>query len=56
MFILDAMAMTLNTVHIATMLQEGPTIWYGDYVTPTGFSMHFVMLTLTLLNLAEVLG
>ena len=38
-------AMTLNTVHryIATM------IWYGD-VGLTLFSMHFVLLTLTLLS------
>ena len=54
MFILDAM--TLNTVHrdIATMLQEAATIWYRDSA-PTHMTMHFVLLTLTLLNCAEVL-
>ena len=49
--------MTLNTVHrdINTMLLGDATIWCGD-VVPIGFSMHIVLLTLTLLNSAEVLG
>ena len=49
--------MTLNTVHrdIATMLLGDATIWCGD-VAPIGFSMHIVLLTLTLLNSDEVLG
>ena len=44
-------AMTLNTVHmdITTMLQGAATIWYGD-VGLTLFSMHFVLLSLTLLS------
>ena len=36
------------------MLQGAVTIWYRN-VAPTGFSMHFVLLTMTLLNSAEVL-
>ena len=44
-------AMTLNMVHrdIATMLPGAARIWYGDFGL-TLFSMHFVLVTLTLLS------